>query len=663
MESELLLFLSQSADAFVMYNSDLQYTYINETGAAFLGLTPEEIVGQTNRDIIGDQAATIESYVQAAFSGKEKVFTVHEIPLPTGTRWFDTIYTPVLNEKQEIIRVVGVCRDVTDNQMRVEQLENVVQERTEGLRQSEALYRNLIETTAAVAWEFDLSSRRFSFMSPQVVALSGFSPDDWVDFDFWAERIYPEDRDRAVSYCKAETAKEADHTVEYRMVDADGKIIWVRDCISFINEKGKPKALRGFFLDISDQKLAEQERRKLETQIQQAQKLESLGVLAGGIAHDFNNILMGILGNADLALKDMSSGTKTHSQISGILAAGRRASELTNQMLAYSGKGSFIVEPVDMSAIISDMSSLLESSVTGRNILHFKLGSDLPAVDADATQLRQIALNLVINAAEATGDKGGIVTIETRVEQYDGDGADSYPANSSLLFGEPCVVLEVSDTGCGMDTETKSKIFDPFYTTKFTGRGLGLAAVLGIIRGHSGNILVKSKSGEGSTFTLRFPITSHAITSAEDAQKEQKVTMGTGTILVVDDEKDVLSVTGRYLERLGYSALTAEDGVQALKVFKEHEDEIVCVLLDMTMPNMDGLETFAELRKIKSDLQVILSSGYAELGLEARLEGIGLSGFLQKPYEMASLGEKLTEVNNAASVLTKLKARQNSSGD
>ncbi len=652
MESELLLFLSQSADAFVMYNSDLQYTYINETGAAFMGLTPEEIVGKTNQDIMGEQADSIEPYVQAAFDGKEKVFAVHEIPLPAGTRWFDTIYTPVLDEEQQIIRVVGVCRDVTENRMAVEQLQNIVEERTAGLQQSEALYRSLVETTAAVAWEVDLESMRFTFVSPQITGLSGFPPEDWVDFEFWARHIHPEDRDRAVSYCQAKTTKEADHAFEYRMLTADGRTVWVRDCVSFIKGEGKPSALRGFFIDISEHKQAEEERRKLDVQIRQAQKLESLGVLAGGVAHDFNNILMGILGNADLALEDLPSSSPAYTPIAEILSAGRQASDLTNQMLAYSGKGRFIIEHVDLSALIKDMSGLLESSATGRNELQFELASDLPSTEADTTQLRQIALNLVTNAAEATtGVRGGLITVETRTEKYDGACAEAYPAESRLRLGEPCVVLEVSDTGCGMDMETKSKIFEPFFSTKFTGRGLGLAAVLGIIRGHGGGVSVKSKPGSGTTITIVFPASSQLIKPVEDVPEERTATKATGTILLADDEEVVRSIASRYLERLGYDVLTAEDGLEAVRIFKEHQDEIDYVVLDLTMPNMDGQEAFAELRKIRGDLQVILSSGYSEYELKDRFEGTGMAGFIQKPYPMASLGKKLAEVRDGSGSL------------
>ncbi len=641
-ESELLLFLSQSSDAFVMYDDALRYTYINQAGASFLGLTPEEIIGKTNEDLIGPEAASIEKYVQAAFDGEEKVFVVHEVPLPTGTLWFDTIYTPVFDQAKNIVRVVGVCRDVTDNKMKVEQLENLVNERTEGLRQSEGRYRDLIETTAAVAWEVDLASLRFTFMSPQIATLSGHRPEDWTDFAFWAAQLHPEDRDQAVNYCKTATEKGLDHSLEYRMIVFGGKSIWVRDCVTVIMEGGKPKALRGIFLDITEHKLAEQERQKLDAQLQHSQKLESLGVLAGGIAHDFNNILMTIIANADLALLDLPSDDQSSTLVQEILTAGQHAAALTNQMLAYSGRGRFYVEILDVNTIIRDMSSLLESSATKRLGLRFDLGNDLPTIEADAAQLRQIVLNLVTNAAEAMADEGDEVIIRTCAREYDSQWSE-VDATSPLRRGDTCVVLEVSDSGCGMDDETVARIFEPFFTTKFTGRGLGLAAVQGIVRGHGGAISVQSEPGRGTTFTVLFPASVDGRMSRPSRGGRDGHLAG-GTILLVDDDSGVRGVTLRLLERLGYCVLAAKDGPEALEVFERHQEEITCVLLDLTMPRMDGEATFAALRKIRSDAAVVLSSGYSEVELEERFGDTGIAGFIQKPYDLESLRMKLARV-------------------
>ncbi len=644
MESELLLFMSQSTDVFVTYNSNLQYIYINNKGASLLGLKPEEIIGKTNRDIIGQGADAIEPYIQAAFDNGEKVFVIHEMPLPTGTRWFDTIYTPVFNDDQEIERVVGVCRDVTDNKMKIEQLENLIKQRTEGLRDSEALYRNLIETTAAVAWELDLASQRFTFISPQIVALSGFPVEDWVDFKFWAEQIHPEDREQAVSYCQTEVDMGQDHAFEYRMFGADGRIIWVRDCVSIIREGGQPSALRGYFIDITEHKLAENERRKLDIQVQRAQKLESLGVLAGGIAHDFNNILMGVLGNADLALTQLPSHSPVYRRVELIFKAARRASELVKQMLAYSGKGKLVVGDFNLNEIIMDMKSLLESSASKKNRLRFELAEDLPSVEADITQLRQIMLNLVINASEAIGKGDGLITITTSIRDYGLKPSETFANLSQLRASDSCVVLEVSDTGCGMDDETRARIFDPFFSTKFTGRGLGLAAVLGIVRGHAAEIGVNSEPGRGTTFTVLFPALDRPAKSIVEERSNPVSSQNTGTILVVDDEEMVRSVTSEILECLGYSVLLAEDGVKAVEVFKKYHDEIACVLLDLTMPKMGGKETFIELQKIKDDVPIILCSGYSEQDLENQFRDSKPSGFLQKPFEIALLNEKMREI-------------------
>ncbi len=644
MESELLLFISQSADAFVMYNSNLQYTYINNAGAKFFGLKPEEIVGKTNRDIIGPQADTIESYVQDTFDKKEKVFVIHEISLPTGTVWFDTIYTPVFNDEQEIVRVVGFCRDVTGNTMKLQQLENLVKERTEGLKESEALYRNLIESTMAVAWEVDLASMCFTFISPQIMTISGFPAECWVDIKFWAERIHPHDREQAVHFSEKEVAMGQDHSFEYRILTADRKTVWLRSYIVVIKEGGKPTALRGNLIDITEHKLAEEERLKLEAQLKQTLKLESLSVLAGGIAHDFNNILMGVIGNADLALRDLPPESPAYTSVKEIIKAGHRASNLTNQMLAYSGKNRFIIECLDTNAIIHDMKNLLESSATGRNKLEYKLANNLPAVEADISQLQQVILNLVVNAAEATEETGGIITIETCEGEFDEGYLESSPALLVPSSGGTYVIIKVSDTGCGMDEETKSKIFDPFFTTKFIGRGLGLAAVLGIVQGHKAGVAVESEKGKGTTLTLMFPALEKPIIETGNIKEEPMTTQSSNTILLVDDEDVIRSVTKMFLERLGYNVLMAENGVEALDVFREHQEEIICVLLDLTMPKMDGMKAFTELRKVKGDLRVILSSGYSEQEVRKRFESRGVAGFIQKPYEFSQLETKLDEV-------------------
>jgi len=393
-------------------------------------------------------------------------------------------------------------------------------------------------------------------------------------------------------------------------------------------------------VEIAERRLAEVETRRLEAQVQQAQKLESLGILAGGIAHDFNNILAGLLGNADLALRQLPAHSPVRPFLDDIQQAGRRAADLTGQMLAYSGRGRFVSEDMDITALVEDMSSLLESATSKKAGLKFHLTTDLPAVMADPTQLRQIVLNLVTNASEAIGDEGGLVTITTSVTEPDRALFDLILAGEQHAEGRD-VTIEVTDTGCGMDDETRARIFDPFFTTKFTGRGLGLAAVQGIIRAHKGAILVDSELGKGTTFKVLLPALDHPAAPVDKRVKEEVDWHGTGTILVVDDEEAVRRMATRMVERFGLTVLTASDGDEAVDLFRRRHDEIDCVLLDLTMPSMDGGEAYEELRKINDDVPVILSSGYSEKEYTERFAGSGLSGFLQKPYEMASLGEML----------------------
>ena len=410
--------------------------------------------------------------------------------------------------------------------------------------------------------------------------------------------------------------------------------------------------LVGLGIDITDRKRAEAQRLSLERQVQYAQKLESLGVLAGGIAHDFNNILMTILGNADLAMDGLSSHAPTCENIKEIQKASKRAAELARQMLAYSGKGRFVVEPLDLGMLVDEMAHLLEVSISKKAVLKYNFADNLPAINGDATQIRQIIMNLITNASEAIGDKSGVVALSTGA--MDCDRAYLDDVNEILLAGldEPLgegiyVYIEVVDTGCGMDAETIEKIFDPFFTTKFTGRGLGMSAVLGIVRGHHGAIKIHSELGRGTTFKVLFP--AGELPAGGDAIQERdadaaEAWRGRGTVLIADDEESIRAVGKQALCSMGFSVLTAADGREAIEIFGARADEIVCVLLDLTMPHMDGEQAFGELRRIRPDIQVILCSGYNEQDATQHFVGKGLAGFIQKPYDLSALRGKLMEV-------------------
>lgn len=384
------------------------------------------------------------------------------------------------------------------------------------------------------------------------------------------------------------------------------------------------------------------EKRLSAERLRQTAKLESLGVLAGGIAHDFNNLLTGILGNASLLAADLPADSPAQEMIKGVSNAGERAADLTRQLLAYAGKGRFVVQPLDLTPMVKEITQLLDVSILGGINLNYDLRPDLPQVEADRGQMQQVIMNLVINAAEAVGEgQKGTVTVATGV--CDLDGGSSVESGIGEVPAGRYVLLEVSDTGCGMDEDTKARIFDPFFTTKFMGRGLGLSAVLGIVRGHKGVLRVTSSPGQGCTFQMLLPALAGAAEAREPVKEIPKL-MAHGTVLVVDDEAIVRQLGTAVLKHFGYEVLLAENGLEAVHVFQSDPDRIDVVLLDMTMPKMSGEETLREILKLKPKARVILSSGYNEVEANRRFAGLTFAGFIQKPYTAAQLGEKIKSV-------------------
>lgn len=304
----------------------------------------------------------------------------------------------------------------------------------------------------------------------------------------------------------------------------------------------------------------EQERLALEEQVRHSQKLESLGVLTGGIAHDFNNLLGSILGNAELTRQELGPDSPVCSRVEEIELAGARAAELVNQMLAYSGRGKLTIEPIDISALVSEMDSLMNVSISRKVVLERRLGSGLPPIHGDATQIRQVAMNLITNAADAIGDARGTITLTTRLIEVDNAYLATTYLSQSLPVGQ-YIELVVTDTGCGMNRETQARLFDPFYSTKFTGRGLGLSSVLGIIKGHEGAIQVKSELGVGSTFTVIFPVAATVGLSAdEDTKAPDSSWRGQGRVLMVEEDAAIRTMVRGMLDKLGFEVIVAEDG-------------------------------------------------------------------------------------------------------
>jgi PAS domain S-box-containing protein len=432
--------------------------------------------------------------------------------------------------------------------------------------------------------------------------------------------------------------------VELR-VRHDGRITVDLTLAPLWDSQGHVHQIVASAIDVTARKRAEHDRHEMEKKILHVQKLESLGVLAGGIAHDFNNLLMGMLGNASVALRllDPEAPAPARSAVADIETTARRAAELTRQMLDYSGKGKFVSEVLDLSELAREMVALLSTVISKSTTVRFELLPELPPIRADAAQIRQVIVNLVTNASDALADAPGTLTVRTGVMDASRDYLKSTYVDEELPAGE-YVYLEVQDTGCGMDAVTRARIFDPFYTTKFTGRGLGLATVLGIIRGHHGAIEVRSEPAVGTSMIALFPRVHEKLPQKHTSPTTRLAKRSwQGKVLLVDDEAIVQKVARRMLEAFGFTVLTANDGRQAIDLFLETRP-VVVVLMDLTMPTMGGLEAMKELRRLDPSVRVLLTSGYTEEEVTHRTEGTTASGFLQKPFRIDELHDKLCEL-------------------
>jgi len=380
------------------------------------------------------------------------------------------------------------------------------------------------------------------------------------------------------------------------------------------------------------------ERHRLEEQLRHAAKMEAIGVLAGGIAHDFNNLLSVVLGNAELAMEEVPEGADAKQRLQEIVAASMGATDFCNQMLAYAGRGTLSTERIECNALVREIGGLLHVALSKKATLVYELHDAPLGVLADRNQLRQVIMNLVTNASEALGDREGRIVISSALRSWRSDEPGSHRWNVSLEPGQ-YVEVTVRDTGAGMCSETQAKIFDPFFTTKQTGRGLGLAAVQGIVMGHGGAITVESELGVGTSFTVLLPRVSLS-TEAPMSTSGARGLAATARVLVVDDEPKVREVLTDILEHAGYTVIGARDGQEAVDVFRAEHEAIDCVLLDLSMPKLDGEEVYREMVKIQSDVRVILSSGFAEQEIMDRFRDAGLeglAGIIQKPTQMRTL--------------------------
>lgn len=598
--------------------------------AAVTGFTPEDFACDPYlwiNMVHGEDRQSVRDQAMSVLNGKAYPFE-HRITRKDGTvRWVRNTPVPHYDEQGRLISYDGLIQDITEKRM-VE----------DALRASEERYRNIFENAVEGIFQ-STPEGRFLHVNPAMARFYGYgSPRELIDsITDIQDQIYvnPADRQRFKDHLEQYGAIERFESERY---SKDGTTVWTSVNAHVVRDaSGKTLYYEGTSIDISERKKAEEENKKLQKQLFQAQKMEAIGTLAGGIAHDFNNMLMGVQGYASLMLLDTKQDHPHYEKLRGIEQQVQSGADLTRQLLGFAQGGKYEVKPTDLNELVrrtADMFGRTKREIT----IHRKLNGDLYPVDVDRGQIEQALLNLYVNAWHAM-PAGGKLYIESRNLTV----VEGHSRHYSFAPGR-YVKLSVTDDGVGMDEETQQRIFEPFFTTKEMGHGtgLGLASVYGIVKSHGGVIDVYSEEGKGTTFTIYLPA------SEKEVIKEKEVSgdllKGTETILLVDDQETVLGVGEEMLKSLGYTVISARNGREAMTIYEKDKDMIDLVILDMIMPEMTGGEAFEGLKTINDRVAVILSSGYSINGMAAKILGRGCKGFIQKPFNINELSRKLREI-------------------
>jgi len=628
--------LVETSNEFIFQlDADGSFTFVNSAAQEIFGYPPKEMTGNSLLDFAprAERESIAEEILAPALAGetirRRHATLLHcsgqEVPL--------TLNLAPTSTSGASVALTGIAIDET------------LRHQTErALKRSEARFRALTENTLTLTIILNAEGQ-ITYVSPAIYDLFGTKPPEIIEQP--VSRFVLRD-DREAFEDILDLCRRGDHASlrlsNVRSRHMDGHTIHLAAEFTNMLELDGVNGIVVHCRDISLRIEAEAEKSALEESVRNAQKLESLGVLAGGIAHDFNNLLVGILGGADLAHLELPKEHPLQDVIEGIRSSASHAADLTRQMLAYSGRAEVSVHEVDLNSLVSEMTPLVEASISKRAQLQFDLQSDLPKISADAVQLRQIIMNMIINASDAIGDRDGTISVRTGRDLFEEGWIEP------LLLGDlptpgPYVFVEVEDTGCGMDDETKSRVFDPFFTTKFHGRGLGLASVLGIVRSHHGTIRLESELGRGTRIRVFFPAGDTAQPIESPAQTEGlSLNLQGKTVLVVDDEQVVRSFTSTLLTRFGCTVHTAEDGLSALAALSQPRRRFDLVIMDVTMPRMGGVEALQELRRNHPDLPVLLCSGYDEQDSRSRFAVDSQVGFLHKPFTIEQMTERIREV-------------------
>lgn len=596
--------------------------------------SPEEVIGKTDYDLPwtkeeADGFRKIDREIME--SGIPRLNFEEKHTRASGeVRWLLVSKVPLRNKDGNIIGVLGSYGDITE-----------IKRANEILRRNEQLLNSMMQT--APLGVIFVRNRVIEWCNDRICQILGYSREEIVGRSTRSYYETEEEFNRVGKELYEDLASDNMTWVETKWRSKSGEWIDIRINASLRNPQCPEDGIVGGIIDIREQKKFEQQREQMRERMNQLQKIQSLETLAGGVAHDFNNLLMAMIGSAELALHELPEISPAKEYLNSIIIAGKKGSELAQQMLSYAGRRKLLTNRVNLNKTIEEMTQIIKSSISKKVVLKLDLAEQIPLVEGDVTQLSQVIMNLVINANEAIGNKSGIIIVRTSASLCNTNYLDTLFLPGELKEGL-YVVVEVVDTGCGMDEETRKHIFEPFYTTKFTGRGLGLASVLGTIKSHHGGIKLYSEKGKGTTFKIFLPAIEWMDEKGTAFTEEKKELRYEGKFLLAEDEDTVRAITQRMLEHLGFEVLSAVDGKEAIRLFKEHKDGIKCVLLDLTMPHIDGIEACAEIKKIKEEIPVILTSGYPHEQIVSKVKTDLFSNYIQKPFRFENLKEIIREV-------------------
>jgi two-component system cell cycle sensor histidine kinase/response regulator CckA len=557
-----------------------------------------------------------------------------------GTRfWANGVMLGLRDQEGALLGLAKIMRDDSE------------QKQSDELLQYHLNLADAIASNAAEALFLVNGEGRTTFANASAEAMFGWTHEELIG-QFLHEKLHshrPDGTPYPIAECPHMRVLESGEILrgqEDYFFHRDGHLVPVTCSTAPIYSDGDIAGAALVVRDISEQKQAEEEQREREEAFRQAQKLESIGVLAGGIAHDFNNLLTGIMGNAGMARRAVLAGRSEHaaSMLQDVIKASERAADLTRQLLAYAGKGQFVIQPVDLCRLVTEVSTLIRASIAKKITLVLDVPDECPPIEGDRTQLQQLVMNLVINGGEAIGDEAGTLTVRLRTEHFTERRERTRTEGFPILPGE-YVRIEVIDSGSGMDDQTRKRIFEPFFTTKFLGRGLGLSAALGIVRGHRGAIGVRSEPGRGTTFTVLLPVIRDTLRAPRHSQEiyPEHEHRGVGTILVVDDEPAVRGLAQNILEEAGYTVELAEDGVRAVERLGKLGESVSLILLDLTMPRLGGAETALEMRRLLPNVPIVAMSGYGDIEVMERFSGAHIDDYLPKPFTPEHLTAKVRD--------------------